>query len=102
MEPYEDTSHLMNGSRTTPDQTFPVILTISQLPQMIDSTEVRSATQLGSGERILITHKEIAEILGLSHDFVMAALRRGDIPARKVGGRWIISRVTFFRWLDGQ
>lgn len=50
---------------------------------------------------LLITHQEIADLLGYKKDFVMEALRRGDIPARKVGGRWIISRSAFYRWLEG-
>ena len=50
---------------------------------------------------ILITYTEIAEVLGYSKDFVLGALRRGEIPAHKVGARWIISRTQFYRWLDG-
>lgn len=50
---------------------------------------------------VLITYAEIAEVLGYSKDFVLGALRRGEIPARKVGARWIISRTQFYRWLDG-
>lgn len=54
-----------------------------------------------TSDSVLITHQEICAVLGFKKDYVLNALRRGDIPAHKVGGRWIISRVTFFRWLDG-
>lgn len=57
---------------------------------------------MSTDAHILITPDEIAKVFGYSKDFVMSALRRGDIPARKVGGRWIISRAAFYRWLDGQ
>ncbi len=51
---------------------------------------------------ILIEPSEIAATLGYSKDFVVSALRRGDIPAFKIGGSWIISRAAFYRWLDGE
>ncbi len=51
-------------------------------------------------DQVLISPSEIAETFGYSKDFVMAALRRREIPAHKVGGRWIISRVAFHRWLE--
>lgn len=57
---------------------------------------------MSTDKSVLITPDEIAKALGYSKDFVMAALRRGDLPARKVGGRWIISRAAFYRWLDGE
>jgi len=57
---------------------------------------------LMTNEDILITPNEIAEAFGYSKDFVMAALRRREIPAHKIGGRWIISRAAFFRWLEDQ
>ena len=102
MEPNEDNLRVRESNSSITEQSYPLMLTISQFPRPVEPTERRAATQMESGNGILITHKEIAEILGYSHDFVMAALRRGDIPARKVGGRWIISRATFFRWLEGQ
>lgn len=53
-------------------------------------------------EKLLITPNEIAEAFGYSKDFVMAALRRREIPAHKIGGCWIVSRAAFYRWLEGR
>jgi excisionase family DNA binding protein len=47
------------------------------------------------------TPEEVARMLGLSLAGTYNHLRSGDIPARKVGARWIIPRRQFHDWLDG-
>ncbi|MDG4794593.1 helix-turn-helix domain-containing protein [Micromonospora sp. WMMD1082] len=46
------------------------------------------------------TVTETAEILRLSLGTTYALLRSGDIPALKLGGRWVIPRGRLHRWLD--
>lgn len=52
-------------------------------------------------ERRTITVDEVAAELGIGLRQAYEALRRGDIPARKLGGVWIISRERFDQWLNG-
>jgi excisionase family DNA binding protein len=46
------------------------------------------------------TVKEVATLLSLGLGTTYAMLRSGDIPARKIGAQWIISRRRFHAWLD--
>jgi excisionase family DNA binding protein len=55
--------------------------------------------QGSSVARLTYDVEEVAAMLGLSRGSAYEAVRRGDIPARKIGARWIIPRVTFDRWL---
>lgn len=44
--------------------------------------------------------KEAAVVLKLSRAATYAALRRGQIPARRVGRRWLIPRHALHTWLN--
>jgi excisionase family DNA binding protein len=46
------------------------------------------------------TVKEVRQILGLSLGGTYAAIRSGEIPAHKLGGRWVIPKRRFVDWLD--
>ncbi|MEV0213551.1 helix-turn-helix domain-containing protein [Micromonospora sp. NPDC050695] len=46
------------------------------------------------------TVAETAEILRLSLGSTYALVRSGEIPALKLGGRWVIPRGRLHRWLD--
>jgi excisionase family DNA binding protein len=50
--------------------------------------------------RATYTVEEIAELLGLSRASAYVLLKSGDIPARRLGTRWIIPRHRFHQWLD--
>lgn len=52
-------------------------------------------------ERLTLDVPEVAKKLGTSERLVYEALRRREIPARKLGGKWIISRERFDQWLNG-
>jgi excisionase family DNA binding protein len=47
------------------------------------------------------TVPEVAELLGVGTSTIYQMLRAGDIPARRAGDRWIISRRRIHAWLDG-
>ena len=51
--------------------------------------------------RAAYTVLEVAALLGLSPGSTYALVRRGAIPARRMGGRWIVPKRCFHRWLDG-
>jgi excisionase family DNA binding protein len=52
-------------------------------------------------ERGVYTVQEVAELLGVGTGTVYQMLRVGEIPARRAGDRWIISRRRVHAWLDG-
>jgi excisionase family DNA binding protein len=47
----------------------------------------------------LMSAHEIAETLGMSLSAVYARLRDGRIPSRRTGGRFVVGRAEFNRWL---
>lgn len=53
--------------------------------------------------RLVMTPSEVAEVLGVDLTELYARLRRGaaPFPAQRFGRRWLIPRVPFMRWLEG-
>ena len=43
---------------------------------------------------------EAAERIGVARSTAYELVRAGTIPARRLGGRWVISRARFHAWLD--
>ncbi len=52
--------------------------------------------------RATYTVEEVAVILGLGRSSAYGMVRRGEIPAKRMGGRWLIPRQRFHAWLDGE
>ena len=52
--------------------------------------------------RAAYTVREVAALLGLSPGTTYALVRAGAIPARRMGGRWIVPKRRFHRWLDAR
>jgi excisionase family DNA binding protein len=50
--------------------------------------------------RLTYTVAELSDLLGLGLGLTYAALQNGEIPARKVGSRWVISKAAIHAWLD--
>ncbi|MBM2616866.1 helix-turn-helix domain-containing protein [Actinoplanes sp. LDG1-06] len=55
-------------------------------------------TQLGGSG--VYTVKEVSQILRISLGGTYALIRIGEIPAKKLGGRWVIPKRRFAEWLD--
>lgn len=49
--------------------------------------------------RETLTVSEACEIIGISRNSGYAAIRRGELPSRKIGRRVVIPRAAFDRWL---
>lgn len=47
----------------------------------------------------ILTAKQVAGLLGLDPKTVLAGARRGELPARQVGRRWLFERGALVRWL---
>ncbi len=58
-------------------------------------------TRLAPVVSAVYTVAETAKILRLSLGTTYALVRSGEIPARKAGGRWIISKRQLHDWIDG-
>ncbi|MDT5044083.1 MAG: hypothetical protein QOE51_5068 [Actinoplanes sp.] len=52
------------------------------------------------GSSAVYTVKEVSQYLRLSLGGTYALIRSGEIPAMKLGGRWVIPRRRFTTWLD--
>jgi excisionase family DNA binding protein len=50
--------------------------------------------------RAVYTVLEVAQLLSLSRNTAYAMVRRGEIPGRKIGDRWVIPKARFHAWLD--
>ena len=47
----------------------------------------------------ILSGEEVADLLGLNTKTVYAGAARGELPARKVGRRWIFERGAILSWL---
>lgn len=48
------------------------------------------------------TVTEAAALLGISRSFYYEALKRGEVPGRQVGRRWVVPKVQLDAWLNHQ
>jgi excisionase family DNA binding protein len=54
-----------------------------------------------STETLTYTVDQIAVLLGVARSVAYESVRNGEIPATRVGRRWLIPRKRFHAWLDG-
>jgi excisionase family DNA binding protein len=52
-------------------------------------------------ERVLRV-EEVARLLGIATSSAYRACRSGELPARRVGRRWVIPGAALARWLAGE
>ena len=45
--------------------------------------------------------KELQEILGLSRSAIYSLLKKNEFRSFRIGSRYLISKASFDRWLDG-
>lgn len=43
----------------------------------------------------------LAPFLGVSENLVYECIRRGDLPAHRLGRRIVVSKAALVRWLEG-
>jgi len=46
------------------------------------------------------TVDEVAALLGISRGVAYQCVNDGEIPAKRIGRRWVIPRAVFTAWLD--
>ena len=69
-------------------------------PPPDETTAARAASVVQLGDSGVYTVKEVSQYLRLSLGGTYALIRSGEIPAKKLGGRWVIPRRRFAVWLD--
>lgn len=67
-------------------------------PSLVDPADPTSINDLPRVE--IYTVKQVAIRLGISVGLVYELVRTGQIPAKRLGRRWIISRARFHAWLN--
>jgi excisionase family DNA binding protein len=55
-----------------------------------------------SSRRMTYTVEEVAELLGLGRNTAYVAVRNGNIPAIKIGGRYVIPKSVIDKLLNGE
>lgn len=53
-------------------------------------------------ELLTYSVEQVAEMLGVARGVAYEQVRSGEIPAIRVGRRWLIPRTRFHAWLDGE
>jgi excisionase family DNA binding protein len=61
-----------------------------------------TATMTSATERQAFTVQEVASVLGLSRWAAYEAVKRGDIPSVRIGGRVLIPKGRLQALLDGE
>jgi excisionase family DNA binding protein len=49
---------------------------------------------------LVYTVPEVARLLAVSRNTAYLMVRTGQIPARRLGTRWVVPRKAFHTWLD--
>ncbi len=52
------------------------------------------------GERLTVSVLEASKLLGISKGLAFEAVRRGEIPALRVGRRWLVPVAALARLLE--
>lgn len=76
---------------------------MSHLLPMSNRSDLSSAQEsVEKAESIAVyTVVEVAKLLKLSRGSAYESVRSGEIPAMKIGHRWLIPKRRFHAWLDG-
>jgi excisionase family DNA binding protein len=65
-----------------------------------DDTDMPGMPVAQLGTSGVYTVAEVSRYLRLSLGGTYALIRSGEIPAKKLGGRWVIPKRRFAAWLD--
>lgn len=66
----------------------------------LEVTRKIRAAAAGVDIAVVYTVAETASLLTLSLGSTYVLIREGAIPAKKMGGRWIIPKERFHQWLN--
>ncbi len=69
-------------------------------PETQQAIDQAIAAALARVDRIAYTLDQAAEAVGLPRNTLRDAMSRGELPAVKRCGRWLIRRTDLMRWLE--
>jgi excisionase family DNA binding protein len=67
-----------------------------------DATEIPSTSRPRPASKVTYTVKEVAAMLRLNLGGTYQLIRTGQIPAKRLGNRWVVPVHRFHAWLDTQ
>lgn len=74
-----------------------IVIPFTPRTPVADAPDRDRPAQVGN---LTYTVAEVATMLSLNLGGTYRMIRDGHIPARKLGGRWVIPRKAFHTWLD--
>ncbi|MEA2427661.1 MAG: hypothetical protein QOF37_1289 [Thermoleophilaceae bacterium] len=74
----------------------------TEVVEVDDSLSVGRASFLPAEPREVLTLADTAELLQVEEDVVRKMAEAGELPARKLGDEWRLSRVALLGWLAGE
>jgi excisionase family DNA binding protein len=74
--------------------------TIHQLTPRSTSADAPDRGRPAPVGTLTYTVAEVAHMLSLNLGGTYRMIRSGDIPAHKLGGRWVVPRKAFHEWLE--
>ena len=72
------------------------------IPLTDADTKATASAHPPAGTAATYTVKEIAGLLRLSLGGTYQAIRAGEIPAKRIRGRWVVPVHRFHAWLDAE
>ncbi|MEP6598676.1 MAG: helix-turn-helix domain-containing protein [Actinomycetota bacterium] len=63
-------------------------------------SDTTTAPKLAPEDRLAYRPEEAFRLLGIGRSAGYAAIAAGALPARKVGGRYLVPRAALDRWLE--
>ena len=71
--------------------------------EVVSTTEPSAPSSPSHAEgRAAYTVVEIARLLGVCETTAYRLARKGEIPALRLRGRWVVPKRRFHAWLDAQ
>lgn len=88
--PAETTTGVSPGGPTPPEQA--AVAEVLEIPMVKPGAAAMSR---------VLTAAEVAEVLRVDVDTVVAAIDRGELPGNRIGEHWRVQRAALLRWLSG-
>ncbi len=60
------------------------------------------AKEHAAENKITISVEQAAELIGISRTLAYQKVNSGELPARRIGNRWLVSKVRLEKWINGE
>jgi excisionase family DNA binding protein len=71
-------------------------------PNGSDTSNSCHCVRWGSSNQEFLTFEEVADLLRISRPTLTEIIKRGEIPARKVGNQWRFHKQTLIEYITGK